>query len=573
MSIIHVTQIKSHLINVFTDRIDLSDITDVRDETQRQNFFLTRALAAYSILYLADVSPEIAGQSVTDGSLDNGIDAIFYDDRKKVLYIAQSKWIHNGIGEPENGDVKKFISGIEDLLNLSLDRFNDKVKAKEAIIKKALEDPSTKCEIILVYTGINDLSDLSSRDFADFIGEMNDASEVVHFSVLNQKPLHTSLTSGISGEPINLTIGIKQWGMVQEPFKAFYGQVNGAEISAWWEKYRTRLFAKNIRDLLGDTEVNQEIEKTLKGMPNYFWYFNNGITIVCDQLEKSIQGGADRDFKQFFCTNISIVNGAQTVGTIGKFGEKNKEQLEKVYILVRVISLKDSGEDFGENITKSNNRQNKIENRDFVSLDPEQARIKMELAIDKIKYHIVRSESVERTNDSFDLVESTTALACASGGAQVVVQLKREIGKLWENIDKVPYKQLFNPSVSGLFVWRCVRLQRKIDKQLEILAGGLGTTRDYSIAIHGNRIISLLVFSEIKAAELKKPGFEFEDKCPDLVIEVLVNKYYFLLKANVENYYASSVIPTLFKNHSKSADLVKKIYSEPQPAAAVESAK
>jgi len=31
-------------------------------------------------------------------------------------------------------------------------------------------------------------------------------------------------------------------------------------------------------------------------------------------------------------------------------------------------------------ITKTNNRQNRIENRDFVSLDPEQARIRNELA-------------------------------------------------------------------------------------------------------------------------------------------------------------------------------------------------
>ena len=83
--------------------------------------------------------------------------------------LVQSKWIHNGKGEPENGEVKKFISGIKDLLNFKFDRFNDKVKNKEVIIKNAICDPKTKYQIILTYTGINDLAEPSRRDFADLL--------------------------------------------------------------------------------------------------------------------------------------------------------------------------------------------------------------------------------------------------------------------------------------------------------------------------------------------------------------------------------------------------------------------
>ncbi len=94
----------------------------------------------------------------------------------------------------------------------------------------------------------------------------------------------------------------------------------------------------------------------------------------------------------------------------------------------------------GADITKTNNTQNRIENRDFVSLDPEQNRIKTELAIEKIEYHVIRSESLTRSETAFDLTESTTAAACASDRVHLVVQLKREIGKLWENIEKAPYE-------------------------------------------------------------------------------------------------------------------------------------
>jgi len=82
----------------------------------------------------------------------------------------------------------------------------------------------------------------------------------------------------------------------------------------------------------------------------------------------------------------------------------------------------------------------RIESRDFVTLDPEQARIKTELAIDNIEYHVMRAESYTRSETAFDLVEGTTALACASGKIHLVVQLKREIGKLWEDIAKAPIR-------------------------------------------------------------------------------------------------------------------------------------
>ena len=111
----------------------------------------------------------------------------------------------------------------------------------------------------------------------------------------------------------------------------------------------------------------------------------------------------------------------------------------------------------GTDITKTNNTQNRIENRDFVSLDPEQNRIKTELAIEKIEYHVIRSESLTRSETAFDLTESTTAAACASDRVHLVVQLKGEIGKLWENIEKAPYK-LFNSSVTGMYIWGCVQV-------------------------------------------------------------------------------------------------------------------
>jgi hypothetical protein len=69
MSILHVNQISGALHRMFT-----------------------RALAAFAVSQLAGVSPEEAGQAVTDGSGDNGIDALHYDRPTKTMYVIQAKW-------------------------------------------------------------------------------------------------------------------------------------------------------------------------------------------------------------------------------------------------------------------------------------------------------------------------------------------------------------------------------------------------------------------------------------------------------------------------------------------------
>lgn len=558
MSLLHVNQISNYLTEKYTGIIDLSDQTNASPENQR-NFFLTRSLSAYSIKYHSNCEEATAAASVTDGGDDNGIDAIHFDPVEKVLYLCQSKWIHDGRGEPSQGDIKKFLDGIKDLFNFHFDRFNQKINQKKDIIQQAVCDPITTYQIIIAYTGLNDLAEHASRDIQDFLDEMNDASEMVYISIFNQRRIHSSLLSNVTGQSIDLEITLKSWGKLTDPFKSFYGQVNGSEIFNWWTTHRTFLFRSNIRGVLGDTQVNNEITTTLENDPSLFWYYNNGITMICDTADKNMVGGATTDFGQFTCKNISIVNGAQTVSCIGKYGERNPANLAQTYIPLRIISLENADSNLAQNVTKANNRQNKIENRDFVSFDTEQKRIKDELAIDGIKYSIIRSDSYEQSEKSFDLVESTTALACSSNNVNLVVQLKREIGKLWESIDKPPYKVLFNPHITGLYTYRCVQLQRNIDKLLNNKISEDSHNKYLSLLIHGNRILSMLIFSEINNQNLNNPSFDFTNSYNDNFLEPLLKKYYELLIIVIDSEYKNSVIPTLFKNANKCTKIVEMI--------------
>ncbi len=549
MSALHLTHIQKHVSALFGTLIDTSDLNTIDKEYSFK--VLARSLAAYSVHILSGAKPEDIAPFVIDGSDDNGIDCVFYDSQEKIMYFSQSKWIKDGSGEPELGDIKKFTDGIRDLVNLKFDRFNPKLNRHRLLISQVMDDPSTKYNAVIVYTGIQDLSIHGQRTIEDLLTEMNDASELLKVTVQNQTFLHHSLTEAVSREPINVDIGLKYWGKVDSPQKAFYGQLNASSVADWWASHAGNLFDKNLRSLLGDTDVNEEIRETLEKAPENFWFFNNGITILADKVTKTMTGGGDTDFGTFHCTNISVVNGAQTVSTIGKYATHDLERVKKANVHCRVIELGSIPSTLSEQITKTNNRQNRIENRDFVSLDPEQLRIKNDLAIEGYSYILQRNESLVKTETIFDLTDSTTALACISQNPSLFVQLKREIGKLWEDISKAPYKQLFNPSVSSVYILRAVTIQRRIDQSIDkLLKSGKLPGNQIGVLIHGNRMISARLFRDLPHTRFSDPIFSI-DTFLTTDFETSILAHLGKITKEIEANYPNAVIPTFFKNLSK----------------------
>lgn len=555
MSVIHLNQIKTRVDSIFLDLINTSDLKHKKDSDEFDDTKRSRALAAYIVHHLAGCSPKQSALAIVDGEDDNGIDAIYWDDKELKLFLIQSKWIKSGTGEPEAKDVGRFTKGIKDLLSMNFDRFNEKIISRKDELVNILTTAGIQVIAILVHTGNSGLSKHSKAEFDDLMKEINDAGEILSYRHFNQTHLYQSLTEDLDS-PISANITIRHWGKIQEPHYAIYGQISAAELAELWKNNKDRIFAKNLRSTLGDTDVNSEIKQSLSNSPELFWYFNNGVTAIADKVEKLALGGHKHDIGHFKCDGLYIVNGAQTVTSIGTFSERNKDKdLSECIVHFRVISLENSDDTFGDSVTKTNNRQNKIEVRDFVAQDPEQKRIRTELLIDGVNYQIMRGDDFTRNASSFDLQESTAALACASGEVTNVVLLKNNIGKIWDDLSKPPYKALFNPSVSGIYVWRCVQLQRAIDDQIALRTSSYKKARELRVLSAGNRAIALVLFSVLPKSRLSSSDFDVSEMINHDAFNQILNFAISETVSYIQRFHPNSFITNLFKNQTKTREV------------------
>jgi hypothetical protein len=455
-------------------------------------------LAAFSLMSLASISPEDSAKSVIDGGQNNGIDAIYFDRAQKILFIVQSKWSHNGTKTIEKGSVNTFIKGIEDLINARFTRFNSKkIQDKIQDITDAINDAQTKFMLVVAYTGTQGLPNDSERDINDFLDEMNDVSDIMKLVVLRQNEIFKSISSGLNS-PIDLEIILFNWAQTKNPYQAFYGQVSAKDISQWWNDHYNRLFEPNIRSFLGNTDANEGIIETINYEPENFWYYNNGITVLCSSIRKKPIGGNMGETAILECKNIAIVNGAQTIGSIARAHQSSSSNLERALVPIRLISLENCPEDFAVQVTKFNNTQNRIDRRDFVALDPEQERIKNELKLEGINYFYKSGESLNQESDEFTLDEATVALACKQPELGLTVRSKDKIGTLWSDIKRAPYKTLFNSSVHGKSIWRLIEIKRLVESILSESLNDEVNRRKKLYATHGNRLILHFVYTHLR---------------------------------------------------------------------------
>lgn len=558
-----VKQIQGEIKHLFEDLIDLTDLEGTRID--KDTAFLSRGFAAYAVYSLAGTSPGEAAESVVDGSGDNGIDAIFWNKNDNILWLVQSKWIQKGTGQPEYSGINAFSTGIRNLIEDNLDRPNDKLQNRMAMVENALATIGVKINIVIAHTGTAGISNVSRKCLDDLVKDLNineSENDAFRYQVFDKDLAYKFSVENANKLDIETEITLSNWGKMDDPYTAYYGQVSALDLAKLWLDHRNNLFASNLRDFIGRTKANDAITQTIKEDPTSFWYFNNGVTAICQDIRKKAKG-TKRLIGDFSCKGISIINGAQTIGSIGRFYEENpetsEESLEQIEVFVKLISLDECPEDFGLKITKATNTQNHVENRDFLALDPIQRKLARELkAWDKDKtYFYKRSDEMTSNESACTLMEATKALACSSNDVELSVTLKRDISEIWSDTSSSLYKRIFNSGVSPVQLWRNVEAYRIV--QTCLAEHSKESKEIKKVATHADFFITHLVFQSIKDGDINIFQDDFRSEDYDLFLPKLIKRHLESVQQHLGKLPASTRLGVFFKNRKKCIDLKQAI--------------
>ena len=343
------------------------------------NAFLIWVMGLY--LDYSDLN-ELADECLTDQTDDKKIDFLRIDDERQKLYVVQGYYsskekdsapankasdMNTAAAWLTTGDINKLPLRLQDVVQT----------ARESIANGEV----TNLELVYVHNCSESVTVEQELKTAKeyFQKAMGDTVSVSY------KEIGTQTAERLFKEQNS---NIKVLDIISCPFKPGFEEKNGSWNSViltvtgdWlrtiYYKYQEGLFSANYRGFLGLTKktINSGIKNTAEKNPENFWAYNNGITILTNKLEVKKDG--------IILHGISIINGAQTTGSIGSLDLK--VDLRGVQILTRIIEC--GNPDVVNDIVKFNNTQNKITSWDKFGNDPSQQDIEKKFAF----YHHVYS--------------------------------------------------------------------------------------------------------------------------------------------------------------------------------------
>lgn len=147
------------------------------------------------------------------------------------------------------------------------------------------------------------------------------------------------------------------------------------------EKIDFGILFDNVRGLVQRSRYNSGIAKTMREEPGKFFMYNNGLTIVAEDIKAHPVNGNRK--VRISLTGVQVLNGGQTLRTLHDFNAADSshitEFLSKSEILVRIFNASNS--EAANKIAEYTNSQNSISNVDLKSLSTLQ--IQLEQLLDE----------------------------------------------------------------------------------------------------------------------------------------------------------------------------------------------
>ncbi|WP_330176080.1 AIPR family protein [Streptomyces sp. NBC_01498] len=518
-----VAQVREQLRETFDGVVDDSDIAHFRGGNYEQRF-LSRALAALAVRRVAKCSVAEAARFVTDGIADQGLDAIAPLPDSKHALLVQAKWSDKGTATFDVDAAKAMVDGLNRIENELYDQFNQRAGALALEARPFMVNE--RATLVIALMGTVEPSPPAREVIDNALAEFNKHGARMTVKVLYAADFHDQIHADLRPEPICLDVRLDDWYQQKGPLEAFQGTVSAESVAEWYETYGANLFEQNLRAPLGPTVTNAEIGQTLTSDPTRFWHLNNGITMICTSLTAKNDSAKSPQSRPttLSVAGVSIVNGAQTVRAVARAMHDDGEAAANATLSIKVINTHGDG-GFGVQVSQAANRQNAIEQRDHIALEPVHQAIKANLRAELRKQYVIkRGEPVAAPETGCSLDELALALACLHPDAEQAARAASSTENLWEQGSKGSHTLLFKREPSPQRVWRSVLTLRTARSAVYELGSGQNG-REAATAEHGGFLITHLLFQHLDATSIDDPDFDWDsevlEKIPSLVPELV----------------------------------------------------
>lgn len=436
-------------MNINASIIDqrLAGVQDKIKERATEEFGISDGdrLRSLAFVYLCvetmlDLDADEAFDCLTDGGGDFGVDALHITeemDGEFGVTLFQGKYKKNleGNSNFEQNSIEAMVNAIRHIFDPSADlgAINDRLRVKVEQARSLIRDGLIpRVRAIACNNGLKWNTDAQqSIDRAVF-------GDQVTWEHINHDVLIGILQSI---KPVDETLRLTGKAMVEDMnySRVCVGRMPVAEVAALMKNHGEKLLERNIRRYLGlyGNRVNEGIRATLSSnAPENFYFFNNGITLVCDKFAyNALQQG---DF-QIKVKNLQIVNGGQSCMTILKTAEeleKNGQTLPaQASVLIRLYELSSDNDDVVLQITHATNSQNPVDLKDLRANDAKQQQLEQSIQNLGYSYRRKRMDATTKATDITTGAAAEAVLAIWRKAPHQAKFLTREhFGKLYDTI-------------------------------------------------------------------------------------------------------------------------------------------
>lgn len=341
---------------------------------------------------------QLATDCLTDSPGDKKIDFLKIDTEDNILYLVQGYYTTKEKEVAPANKASDLNTAIAWLTDGDIDAFPEGLKGQIQDAREAINDGSVT-QVKLIYLHNCGESKQVQEELATAAKHMMTSLAALSINVSSYELGNRALNRLFLNQAANIVVTedvvcpfTVSYEEQSEKWDAAIVTVNGTWLRDMFTQYQGDLFSANYRSYLGTARkyINQGIKSSAERSSNNFWAFNNGITILTQ--------GYESKSKKTILHGISIINGAQTTGTLGMLPLSTN--LDNVKILARIIQCTDP--ELISDIVRYNNTQNRISAWDSYGNDPCQSELKRQF--NELKYDYICKRGFEN-HDSLLSIE------------------------------------------------------------------------------------------------------------------------------------------------------------------------